>query len=45
MLYHQMPVAIVSLSLKLINTIVYKLVDILANLYSFMNSQGYRERR
>lgn len=40
-----MPVAIVSLSLKLINTIVYKLVDILANLYSFMSSQGRRERR
>lgn len=35
-----MPGSIVKFSLVLINTIVYKLVDIIANLYSFLQNQG-----
>ena len=40
-----MPSAIVKPIILLTQTLVYKLVDILANLYSFMSSQGRKERR
>ncbi len=34
-----MPGSIVKFSLVLINTLIYKLVDIIANLYSFLQNQ------
>lgn len=38
-----MPGSLVKFSLVLINTLVYKLVDIIANLYSYIQNQRRKE--
>ena len=40
-----MPGSIVSFSLKLVNSLVYKLIDIIANVYSFMMSNDLTVRK